>query len=297
MHLHPATARLALACFLFFLSGSTALIYQVVWHRLLGLYTGTDVYAATIIVGAFMAGLGCGSLAGGRAANRLSRRSCLLAFAVAELATGLFGWFSVPLFYDLLHLRFGHVAPETLMPIVLFASLLWPTFFIGHHAAAAGARADAHDRSCGANARRALRRECARRERRRAAHDMVAAAALRTRGRPGGKRLHQPGCGDVRRDLAIGTASHSPERDSDSPSSNRERPAPGEGLALPAWIVLSGLSGFLALSLEIVWFRTIGVIVSPRRSRSGPCSACISSASDSARQPAACWRAAFESPQ
>ncbi|MGH7949556.1 MAG: fused MFS/spermidine synthase, partial [Candidatus Binataceae bacterium] len=39
-----------------------------------------------------------------------------------------------------------------------------------------------------------------------------------------------------------------------------ESSAVDEGLSFPVWIVIYGLSGFLALSLEIVWFRTIGVI-------------------------------------
>jgi predicted MFS family arabinose efflux permease len=68
---------LVLGSLLFFLSGFTALLYQVVWQRLLGLFSGADVYAATIIVAAFMAGLGCGSVAGGALADRLTPRRAL----------------------------------------------------------------------------------------------------------------------------------------------------------------------------------------------------------------------------
>src|SRR5262245_12039396 len=131
MSQRAASARLVVACLLFFLSGLTALVYQVVWQRLLILFSGADVHATTIIVGAFMAGLGCGSLAGGHIADRLSRRGNLLAFAAAELAIGLFGYVSVPLYYDLLHIRLGHVVHDVLMPALLFLSLLWPTFFMG----------------------------------------------------------------------------------------------------------------------------------------------------------------------
>ena len=55
--------RIALASIAFFLSGFAALIYQVVWQRMLVLPIGADVYSTTVIVGAFMAGLGVGSLA------------------------------------------------------------------------------------------------------------------------------------------------------------------------------------------------------------------------------------------
>ena len=62
---------------LFFLSGAAALIYQTAWHRLLGLFAGADTIAAALVVGAFLLGLGVGSLAAGFYADRLSRRAAL----------------------------------------------------------------------------------------------------------------------------------------------------------------------------------------------------------------------------
>ena len=50
---------------IFFLSGAAALIYQVAWHRLLVVFAGGDVLAITLIVTAFMVGLGFGSSVGG----------------------------------------------------------------------------------------------------------------------------------------------------------------------------------------------------------------------------------------
>ena len=43
----------------------------MIWQRLLTLFGGADVYSVTLIVSAFMAGLGLGSLAGGHVADRL----------------------------------------------------------------------------------------------------------------------------------------------------------------------------------------------------------------------------------
>ncbi|HEY7512848.1 MAG TPA: spermidine synthase, partial [Vicinamibacteria bacterium] len=66
---------------LFFFSGAAALVYQVVWERLLGLWSGSDVLSAALIVSAFLTGLGLGSLGGGSLADRLGERRCVGLFA------------------------------------------------------------------------------------------------------------------------------------------------------------------------------------------------------------------------
>ena len=91
----------------FFLSGLAALIYQIVWQRLLVFFSGSDVYSSTLVVAAFMAGLGVGHLAGGHFADRSSRQTNLLLFAIAELAIAAFSLLSRPLYYDHLYLRLG----------------------------------------------------------------------------------------------------------------------------------------------------------------------------------------------
>lgn len=83
---------LALAAVLLFFSGATALVYQVLWLRLLGLVFGVTVYAASTVLASFMAGLGLGSLLGGRLADRLSRP--LWGYGVAEVLVGLFALLS-----------------------------------------------------------------------------------------------------------------------------------------------------------------------------------------------------------
>jgi predicted membrane-bound spermidine synthase len=49
---------------LYLISGFTALLYQVAWQRMLGLFSGSDVRSVTIIVASYLLGLGLGMLAG-----------------------------------------------------------------------------------------------------------------------------------------------------------------------------------------------------------------------------------------
>src|SRR5918993_4540317 len=94
----------------FFVSGFAALLYQVTWQRMLVIFSGADVYSATIVIAAFMGGLGCGSLAAGYLADRLSRFAALLSFAIAEASIAVFGFNSKRLFYDLLYGEYAELA-------------------------------------------------------------------------------------------------------------------------------------------------------------------------------------------
>ena len=57
-------------CILFFFSGFPALIYQLTWQRELFRIFGINSESVTIVVAAFMLGLGLGSLAGGWVSKR-----------------------------------------------------------------------------------------------------------------------------------------------------------------------------------------------------------------------------------
>ncbi|HEX2157036.1 MAG TPA: fused MFS/spermidine synthase [Actinomycetes bacterium] len=75
---------------LFVASGAAGLIYQVVWSRELVLVFGNTTQAVATIVTAFMAGLGFGSLVGGRLADtslRPLRLYGMIELAVAAMAT------------------------------------------------------------------------------------------------------------------------------------------------------------------------------------------------------------------
>ena len=122
----------AFVFFLFFLSGFSALLYQVVWQRMLAIFSGVDVYSVTIIVAAFMAGLGCGNLAGGHLADRIRAHWRIPAFAACELGIAAFALVSKWLYYDVFYLRFHDLSESpVLLAGVLFAGLLPPTFLMG----------------------------------------------------------------------------------------------------------------------------------------------------------------------
>jgi spermidine synthase len=117
---------------LFFLSGAAALIYQTAWHRLLGLFAGADTIAAALVVGAFLLGLGIGSLAAGLYADRLSRRAALIAFAICEVGIAVFAVLSPYLYYDVIYKGLLPLAESRgVIFAVVFAGLLWPTFLMG----------------------------------------------------------------------------------------------------------------------------------------------------------------------
>src|SRR5215203_3057435 len=81
----------------FLVSGFAAILYQVVWQRSLFRLLGTSSESVTMVVTAFMLGLGLGSLAGGALSVR-SRWPLPLLFGAIETGIGAFGLISMPLF-------------------------------------------------------------------------------------------------------------------------------------------------------------------------------------------------------
>lgn len=114
--------------FPFFVSGVAALTYQLCWQRMLFTAFGVDMESITVVVSAFMLGLGAGALAGGRLADRHPRRIVAM-FAAAEAGIGAFALFSPALI--------AAVGASTMMyplPVVAVANfllLLVPTSLMG----------------------------------------------------------------------------------------------------------------------------------------------------------------------
>lgn len=115
-------------CVIFFCSGFPALIYQLVWQRSLFAIYGINVESVTVVVSAFMLGLGLGSLAGG-ALSRIRRLPLLPAFGVIELAIGVFGYFSLDLFHAVGEATLGAGLVAT--GLLTFALVLLPTVLMG----------------------------------------------------------------------------------------------------------------------------------------------------------------------
>lgn len=86
-----------LVCVLFFLSGATSLVYEVVWSRILVLVFGATALAVSTVLSAFMGGLALGGYAGGQWGRRLSRP--FFAYGVVEIAIGVYG-LAVPAFFS-----------------------------------------------------------------------------------------------------------------------------------------------------------------------------------------------------
>lgn len=122
------TARLSRTLgVLFFCSGFPALLYQLVWQRALFRLFGVNVESVTVIVTAFMLGLGLGSLAGGW----LSRRAVPLLplLAAIELGTAAFGLASPAVFDAAGEAFLGASLPVT--ALVALALVLVPTLLMG----------------------------------------------------------------------------------------------------------------------------------------------------------------------
>ena len=128
---------LLLVVVLFFCSGASALVYQVLWLRKLGLVFGVTVYAASTVWASFMFGLAVGSLFAGRIADRLRRP--LVWFGAAEALIGLsavatpFALTWLQGFYASIHpsLPHGFAAVTFARFLMALVVLLVPTVLMG----------------------------------------------------------------------------------------------------------------------------------------------------------------------
>jgi spermidine synthase len=134
---------------LFFLSGFSGLVYQIVWARQLGLVFGNTDFAVATTLGVFMFGLGVGSLAVGRWADATlsTARRLVIGYCVFEVLIGAFGVATVWVIPRLDALSgwissyqavaagsgFLHLSPATNLWrfVVSFALLFPPTFLMG----------------------------------------------------------------------------------------------------------------------------------------------------------------------
>src|SRR5213594_4354928 len=74
---------------LFFFSGATGLVYELLWVRILYQAFGSTIQSITTVVAAYMGGLGLGAWLLGRKADRHARPAAL--YGWLEIAIGAFG--------------------------------------------------------------------------------------------------------------------------------------------------------------------------------------------------------------
>ena len=231
---------------------------------MLALFGGADVFSVTIIVAAFMGGLGFGNLAGGSLADRLDGRRRLLLFAACEAAVAIFALASAWIYYDVLYIRVGAFAfSRPAMAAIVFAVTLWPTFFMGMSLplAAKVLTVDAHQ----------------------PARWVPLLYGVNTLGAAAGSFLSigllfpllsfraivAIGAG-VSAACAVGALLLLPSLGGSrgsTPADDPPRMAPpidephARSLGWTTWLVIYALSGLVALSLEILWFRVLGVVL------------------------------------
>ncbi|MBI5800199.1 MAG: fused MFS/spermidine synthase [Verrucomicrobia bacterium] len=122
---------------LFFCSGATALVYEVLWSKHLALVLGSTVQAQTVVLAVFMGGLALGNRLFGRRADAVSHPLAL--YGKLEIAIGFYA-----LIFHLLHsvadkVFIGVGTPLLEVPVALLALkavlsvglLLGPTILMG----------------------------------------------------------------------------------------------------------------------------------------------------------------------
>jgi predicted membrane-bound spermidine synthase len=258
------------AAVLFFLSGAASLVDQVAWQRLLGLHSGMGLYSSAVITAAFLGGLGLGSLLGARLSAGRDAGAALRAFAAVELGVAAFAALSPSLYYDWLYPRAVRLAsPSPAGALSHFAALLPPTALMGASLPLL-VRAVVRDVP---SAARAIGRLYAVNTLGAAAGALAAPWILIPRlGLRGA--LWAAACASLAAALgaialARGLAGDEAGRTRTAPPmpaepARREPPRALEAAGsrpFGLWLALYALSGFLALALEIVWFRVVDVAV------------------------------------
>ena len=126
-----------LGCVFFFFSGLAALVYEVIWVRILGLVFGNTTYAVSTVLAVFMAGLGIGSYLVGRRADRWPKP--LKIYGILELGIGGYAAFTF-LFLWLIQYTYTSFAASfnvgittlTMLRLCLSGMVLFvPTFLMG----------------------------------------------------------------------------------------------------------------------------------------------------------------------
>ena len=123
--------------FVFFLSGASGLVYEVIWVRLTGLVFGNTSFSIATVLGAFMSGLALGSWWLGSIADRSERP--LRLYGILEILIGISA-FLVPVAFSAVDTLYWGIgadlseiagADSLVRFITSFVIMLVPTFLMG----------------------------------------------------------------------------------------------------------------------------------------------------------------------
>src|SRR6266576_2205716 len=242
---------------LFFCSGIPALVYQIVWQRALFAIYGVNAQSVAVVVTAFMVGLGIGSLLGGRLSARFPRHGILI-FGIAELGVAGFGLSSLRIF----HWVAAYTAGSNLISTIFFSFLLLfvPTALMGatlpllveHLVLRTNRVGTSVSTLYFVNTFGSAVACC-----------LCATFLLRDFGQSGAVVLA------TGMNAAVGAAAYSYGR-SVRKSSNEDTQvtlqtsSASTTVPLLQAVLLAGLSGFIALGFEIIWFRIFSLASSDR---------------------------------
>jgi spermidine synthase len=133
----PELSRSPWIYFLFLFSGVASLIYQIVWVRMLTLVFGHTIYSVSIVLSAFMAGLGLGSYLWGKTIDRTGKP--LLVYGKIEILIGVSAALLSTLLsiFSPIYAWLHQLLPDlffitaTLKAVLAFSLVLIPTLFMG----------------------------------------------------------------------------------------------------------------------------------------------------------------------
>ncbi len=128
---------IVILCLIFFLSGTSALIFETLWFRLAGITFGSSVLSTSLVLSSFMGGLAIGN---GWMASRGNRiKKPIMFYAKLEATIGVVGFALVVLFPHLTRLVAPFLKTLSMSPslnvgvrfLLAFALLIIPTMAMG----------------------------------------------------------------------------------------------------------------------------------------------------------------------
>ncbi len=231
----------------FILSGISALIYQLVWQRALLTIYGSNVESVAMVVAAFLAGLGIGSIVGGWI-SKSARAPLVLLFGLAEFGVGAYGLISLKLF-DAVGALTSVQAHGLTTGALVFLLVFLPTLLMG----ATLPLLVAHQVRDTAHVGHSVSRLYFVNTLGAALGAFIAARwLLGSFGMSG--TTHVAACLNAAAALIVLLALRKPAAEA---AGRGKEPAANAGCEIPfrTALVWSALSGFLALSWEIIWSR------------------------------------------